>query len=57
IEVRDDRVTHPVVSDDIPKPTREGAVEVTYETLGDLGLRTHDCSDESAGCCDVEEDQ
>nr|GEU37514.1 reverse transcriptase domain-containing protein [Tanacetum cinerariifolium] len=35
--VSDDRVTHPVVPDDIPKPIQEGAVEVTYETLGDLG--------------------
>nr|GEV11519.1 reverse transcriptase domain-containing protein [Tanacetum cinerariifolium] len=37
IEVRVDRVTHTVVSDDIPEPTQEGAVEVTYETLGGLG--------------------
>ncbi|GJQ90283.1 hypothetical protein Tco_0001422 [Tanacetum coccineum] len=35
-EVRVDRVTHPVVADDIPKPAQEGAVKVTYETLGDL---------------------
>nr|GEX25669.1 retrotransposon protein, putative, Ty3-gypsy subclass [Tanacetum cinerariifolium] len=41
-EVRVDRVTHPVVSDDIPKPTHKGAVEVTYETLGDLVQRFHD---------------
>nr|GFA86100.1 hypothetical protein [Tanacetum cinerariifolium] len=34
IEVRVDRVTHPVTTDDIPEPTQEeGAVEVTYETL------------------------
>ncbi|GKB24591.1 hypothetical protein Tco_0863992, partial [Tanacetum coccineum] len=38
-EVRDDRVTHLVVYDDIPEPTQEGAIEVTYETLGDLGHR------------------
>ncbi|GJT98296.1 hypothetical protein Tco_1093814 [Tanacetum coccineum] len=31
IEVRVDRVTHPVVADDIPKPAQEGAVEVTHE--------------------------
>ncbi|GJR25608.1 putative reverse transcriptase domain-containing protein [Tanacetum coccineum] len=42
VEVRVDRVTHLVVSDDIPKPTQEGAVEVTYETLGDLVQRFHD---------------
>ncbi|GJY23644.1 putative reverse transcriptase domain-containing protein [Tanacetum coccineum] len=36
VEVRVDRVTHPVVADDILEPTQEGAVEVTYETLGDL---------------------
>ncbi|GKG06131.1 hypothetical protein Tco_0326217, partial [Tanacetum coccineum] len=33
IEVRVDRVTHPVVADDILEPAQEGAVEVTYETL------------------------
>ncbi|GKD25478.1 hypothetical protein Tco_1231692, partial [Tanacetum coccineum] len=32
VEVRVDRVTHPVVADDIPEPAQEGAVEVTYET-------------------------
>ncbi|GKF07197.1 hypothetical protein Tco_0041421, partial [Tanacetum coccineum] len=43
VEVRDDRVTHPVVSDDIPKPAQEeGAIEVTYEMLGDLVQRFHD---------------
>ncbi|GJW32526.1 hypothetical protein Tco_0052558, partial [Tanacetum coccineum] len=41
-EVRVDRVTHPVVADDIPEPAQEGAVEVTYETLGDLVQRFHD---------------
>ncbi|GJY14651.1 hypothetical protein Tco_0385073, partial [Tanacetum coccineum] len=39
VEVRVDRVTHPVVAEDIPKPAQEGAVEVTYETLGDLVKR------------------
>ncbi|GKC23359.1 hypothetical protein Tco_1025509, partial [Tanacetum coccineum] len=39
VEVRVDRVTHPVVADDIPEPTQEGVVEVTYETLGDLVQR------------------
>ncbi|GJU31879.1 hypothetical protein Tco_1175468 [Tanacetum coccineum] len=42
VEVRVDRVTHPVVANDIPKPAQEGAVEVTYETLGDLVQRFHD---------------
>ncbi|GKC84722.1 hypothetical protein Tco_1140439 [Tanacetum coccineum] len=43
VEVRDDRVTHPVVPDDIPEPAQEDvAVEVTYETLGDLVQRFHD---------------
>ncbi|GJU06360.1 putative reverse transcriptase domain-containing protein [Tanacetum coccineum] len=42
VEVKDDRVTHPMVFDDIPKPTQEGAVKVTYETLGDLVQRFHD---------------
>nr|GEZ23975.1 hypothetical protein [Tanacetum cinerariifolium] len=43
VEVRVDRVTHPVIADDIPKPAQEeGAVEVTYDTLGDLVQRFHD---------------
>ncbi|GJX77835.1 putative reverse transcriptase domain-containing protein [Tanacetum coccineum] len=42
VEVRVDRVTHLVVADDIPEPTQEGVVEVTYETLGDLVQRFHD---------------
>ncbi|GJX92273.1 hypothetical protein Tco_0345599 [Tanacetum coccineum] len=38
VVVSDDRVMHPVVPDDIHEPVQEdGAVEVTYETLGDLG--------------------
>ncbi|GJS90007.1 hypothetical protein Tco_0772643 [Tanacetum coccineum] len=45
-EVRVDRVTHPVVADDIPEPAKEGAVEVTYETLGDLVQRFHDHTEE-----------
>ncbi|GKG62857.1 hypothetical protein Tco_0636588, partial [Tanacetum coccineum] len=37
VEVRVDRVAHPVIVDDILEPAQEeGAVEVTYETLGDL---------------------
>ncbi|GKD37473.1 hypothetical protein Tco_1257680 [Tanacetum coccineum] len=39
VKVRVDRVTHPVVADDIPKPAQEGVIEVTYETLGDLFQR------------------
>ncbi|GJS30749.1 hypothetical protein Tco_0491369, partial [Tanacetum coccineum] len=39
VEVRVERVTHHVMPKDIPEPTHEGAVEVTSETLGDLGHR------------------
>ncbi|GKA10721.1 putative reverse transcriptase domain-containing protein [Tanacetum coccineum] len=46
VEVRVDRDTHPVVADDIPKPAQEGAVEVTYKTLGDLVQRFHDHTEE-----------
>ncbi|GJW79339.1 hypothetical protein Tco_0141021 [Tanacetum coccineum] len=46
VEVRVDRVTHLVVADDIPEPTQEGAVEVTYETLRDLVQRFHDHTEE-----------
>ncbi|GKG38007.1 hypothetical protein Tco_0457230, partial [Tanacetum coccineum] len=42
VEVRVERVTHPTMLEDIPKPAQEGAVEVTYETLGDLIQRFHD---------------
>ncbi|GKF25981.1 hypothetical protein Tco_0081875, partial [Tanacetum coccineum] len=42
VKVRVDRVTHPVVVDDIPEPAQEGEVEVAYETLGDLVQRFHD---------------
>nr|GEX14572.1 RNA-directed DNA polymerase, eukaryota [Tanacetum cinerariifolium] len=35
-ETRVKRVTHLAMPKDIPKPTQEGAVQVTYETLGDL---------------------
>ncbi|GJT72050.1 putative reverse transcriptase domain-containing protein [Tanacetum coccineum] len=43
VVVSDDRVTHPIVPDDIPEPTQEeGPVEVSYETLGDLVQRFHD---------------
>ncbi|GKD13149.1 hypothetical protein Tco_1197556, partial [Tanacetum coccineum] len=47
IEVKVDRVTHPVIADDIPEPAQEeGAIEVTYETLGDLVQRFHDHTEE-----------
>ncbi|GKG47489.1 hypothetical protein Tco_0506974, partial [Tanacetum coccineum] len=39
VEVKVDRVTHPMVAEDIPEPAYQGAVEVTYETLGDLVQR------------------
>ncbi|GJW28882.1 hypothetical protein Tco_0045757 [Tanacetum coccineum] len=42
VEVRVERVTHPAMPEDIPEPASEGAVEVTYETLGDLVKRFHD---------------
>ncbi|GJS49849.1 hypothetical protein Tco_0599970 [Tanacetum coccineum] len=42
VEVRVERVTHPAMLEDIPEPAQEGAVEVTYETLGDLVQRFHD---------------
>ncbi|GJX85340.1 putative reverse transcriptase domain-containing protein [Tanacetum coccineum] len=45
VEVRVERVTHPVMPEDIPEPAHEGAVEVTYETLGDLVQRFHDHSE------------
>ncbi|GKF57938.1 hypothetical protein Tco_0171475, partial [Tanacetum coccineum] len=50
VEVRVDRVTHPVVTDDIPEPAQEGVVEVTYETLGDLVQRFHDHTEEIPIC-------
>nr|GFD53744.1 hypothetical protein [Tanacetum cinerariifolium] len=41
-ETRVERVTHPVMPEDIPKPAQEGAAEVMYKTLGDLVQRFHD---------------
>nr|GEU35871.1 hypothetical protein [Tanacetum cinerariifolium] len=41
-ETKVERVTHPVMPEDIPEPAKEGAVEVMYETLGDLVQRFHD---------------
>ncbi|GJU22551.1 hypothetical protein Tco_1155893 [Tanacetum coccineum] len=58
VEVRVERVTHPAVLDDVPEPAqKEGPVEVTYETLGDLGSGAYDHSDGLAECCSVREDQ
>ncbi|GJR37871.1 hypothetical protein Tco_1213555 [Tanacetum coccineum] len=42
VEVKVERITHPVVPDDIPEPAQEGAADVVYETLGDLVQRFHD---------------
>nr|GEV74580.1 hypothetical protein [Tanacetum cinerariifolium] len=43
VDVRVERVTHPAVPDDIHKlDQEEGAIEVTYETLGGLVQRFHD---------------
>ncbi|GKD90614.1 hypothetical protein Tco_1366121, partial [Tanacetum coccineum] len=42
VEVRVKMVTHLVMPEDIPEPAQEGAVEATYETLGDLVQRFHD---------------
>nr|GFB64332.1 hypothetical protein [Tanacetum cinerariifolium] len=41
-EPRIERVTHPAMPEDILEPTQEGAIEVMYETLGDLVQRFHD---------------
>nr|GEV49119.1 reverse transcriptase domain-containing protein [Tanacetum cinerariifolium] len=42
VEVRVERITHHAMPEDIPEPTQEGAIEVTYETLGDLVQRFYD---------------
>nr|GEW64934.1 reverse transcriptase domain-containing protein [Tanacetum cinerariifolium] len=42
VEVRVERITHHAMPEDIPEPAQEGALEVTYETLGDLVKRFHD---------------
>nr|GEV42401.1 putative reverse transcriptase domain-containing protein [Tanacetum cinerariifolium] len=39
---RVERVVHPAMPEDIPKPAQEGAAEVTYEKLGDLVQRFHE---------------
>nr|GEX76832.1 hypothetical protein [Tanacetum cinerariifolium] len=41
-ETKVERVMHPAMPEDIPEPAQEGAVEVTYETLGDLVQKFHD---------------
>ncbi|GKG19634.1 hypothetical protein Tco_0376733, partial [Tanacetum coccineum] len=42
VKVIVERVTHPMILEDIPEPAHGGAVEVTYETLGYLVQRFHD---------------
>ncbi|GJS44057.1 putative reverse transcriptase domain-containing protein [Tanacetum coccineum] len=42
IEAMNERVTHLAMPEDIPEPAQEGAIEVTYKTLGDLVQRFHD---------------
>ncbi|GKA64329.1 putative reverse transcriptase domain-containing protein, partial [Tanacetum coccineum] len=57
VEVRVERVTHPVVADDILEPAQEGAVEVTYETLGDLDRSDQEeCVDMSERIQELERD-
>ncbi|GJU08722.1 putative reverse transcriptase domain-containing protein [Tanacetum coccineum] len=42
VEVRVERVMHPAIPNDVPEPGQEkGAVEATYEILGDLGDQGH----------------
>nr|GEV01428.1 hypothetical protein [Tanacetum cinerariifolium] len=41
-ETKVERVTQPAMPEDIPEPAQEGAVEFTYETLGDLVQKFHD---------------
>ncbi|GJT53067.1 putative reverse transcriptase domain-containing protein [Tanacetum coccineum] len=52
VEVRVDRVIHPVIANDIPEPAQEGAVKVTYETLGDLVQRIVATGQQSADMFD-----
>nr|GEW68469.1 putative reverse transcriptase domain-containing protein [Tanacetum cinerariifolium] len=42
VEVRVERITHPAMPENIAELAQEGALEVTYETLGDLVQRFHD---------------
>ncbi|GKG40952.1 hypothetical protein Tco_0470164, partial [Tanacetum coccineum] len=51
VEVKVERVTHPVMPEDTPEPAQEGAVEVTYETLGDLVQRFHDHTEANPAHC------
>ncbi|GJY72757.1 reverse transcriptase domain-containing protein [Tanacetum coccineum] len=48
VEVRVKRVTHHVMPVDTHEPAQEGAVEVTYETLGDLVQRCSRDTEEGA---------
>nr|GEU99453.1 hypothetical protein [Tanacetum cinerariifolium] len=42
VEVIVKSITHPAMPEDIPEPAQEEAIEVMYETLGDLVQRFHD---------------
>nr|GFC41875.1 hypothetical protein [Tanacetum cinerariifolium] len=42
-KTRVERITHPAMPEDSLEPTREGAVQVTYVTLGDLVKRFDIC--------------
>ncbi|GJV51419.1 putative reverse transcriptase domain-containing protein [Tanacetum coccineum] len=42
VKVKVERVTYLAMPEDIPEPAQERAVEVMYETLGDLVQRFHD---------------
>ncbi|GKA73066.1 hypothetical protein Tco_0779282 [Tanacetum coccineum] len=44
VEVRVERVTHPVMPEDIPELAQEGAVEATYETLEKFSSDGSTCS-------------
>ncbi|GJU85023.1 putative reverse transcriptase domain-containing protein, partial [Tanacetum coccineum] len=56
VKVRVETVMNPTVPDDIPKPAQEeGAVKVTYETLGDLVQRFHDHTEEILVCRRISE--
>ncbi|GKF27081.1 hypothetical protein Tco_0082975, partial [Tanacetum coccineum] len=53
VEVKVERVTHPVMPEDIPELAQEGAVEATYETRGleaPRVLRVRELTDSSAAC-------
>nr|GEV98368.1 reverse transcriptase domain-containing protein [Tanacetum cinerariifolium] len=63
VKVRVERVTHPVVPDDVLEPAQEeGVIEERISELEQDNTRlrdmmAQDCSNESAECCSVREDQ